>query len=347
MIQASVINGIAQGVVGWRQPTRSGSPVVTAANIASSSGLYYQDGSALCTVDNIKAAVDDEAISDANLNTVLADMSKSALNKVCADVFNADDFIDGGLLFKHENKFSEVLTNTTDFVGFEIDLSKRNDISVIINNILLEFDAEDSVKVLLFNSQSNAVVSSSTITTVANSQKNTSVRWVLNDLAYGGKFYIGYLRGSLTGQAVKRNYELASVQTSFDGVEIRPVRVADWSAETMFNPEDVSYESDTWGMNFNISVYRDFTEIVKANVNRFADALQLQVCAQAIDMISNSTRSNRAERLSKANAVMELNGNRFNPNFPEHTGVRQRLAREIRRLKDTYTPTGMMRMTLR
>ncbi len=346
MIQADVINGIAAGVVGWRQPTRTGSPVVTAANIASGSGLYYQDGSALCTVDNIKAAVDDEAISDVNLNIVLADMSKSALNKVCSDVFNSDDHIDGGLLLKHENKFSEVLTNDTDFVGFEIDLSKRNDLSVIINNLLLEFDAIDSVKVLLFNSQINALASSSAITTVANSQKNTSVRWVLNDLAYGGKFYIGYLRGSLTGRAVKRNYQLASLQTSFNGVNIRPVKVTGWNTETMFNPEDVTYESDTWGMNFNISIYRDFTEIVKANVNRFAEALQLQVCAQAIDMISNSTRSNRSERMSKANAVMELNGNRFNPNYPEHTGVRSRLAREVKRLRDTYTPTGIMRMTL-
>ena len=346
MIQADVINGIAAGVVGWRQPTSSGSPVVTAANIASSSGLYYQDGSYLCTVDNIKAAVDDEAISDANLNVYLTDMSKSGLNKVCHSIFTSDDFLGGGLLLKHENKFSETIDNDTDFVGFEIDLSKRNDLSVIINNILLEFNAADSVKVLLLNSQVNAAIKTSTITTVANSQKDTSVRWALNDLSYGGKFYIGYLRSALTGKAIKRNYELASLQTTFQGVDIRPVKVAGWDAETMFDPEDVTYETDTWGMNFNISVYRDFTEIVKANINRFAEALQLQVCAQAIDLISNSTRSNMAERMSKANAVLELNGNRFNPNYPEHTGIRSRLAREVRRLKDTYAPSGITRMTL-
>lgn len=346
MIQADVINTIAAGVVGWRQPTRSGSPVITAGNLASSSGLYYDAGSALATVQNIKATVDDEAISDANLNTLLTNLSKDGLNEVCSRVFNIDDHIDSGWLFKHENKFSEVLTNDTDFVGFEFELPHQNDVSYVINSVVLEFDAIQSVKVLLFNSQSNAPINSSTVTTVANSRATGTTRWVLNDLQYGGKWYIGYLRSSLTGQAIKRNFDQASVQTLFPGVEIHPIRVAGWNAETMFNPEDVINESDTWGMNFNISAYRDYTEIVRSNVNRFATALQLQVCANVIDMISNSVQSNRVERLSKANALLELNGNRYNPGFPEHQGIISKLNREVKRLRESYVPTGIITATL-
>lgn len=346
MIQASVINDIAVGVVGWKQPTRSGSPVITAGNLASSSGLYYQMGHGLCTVENIKMCVDDLAISDANLNTYLGDLVKNALNDVCQSIFSNDDHIDTGLLFKHENKFSEKITNGTDFVGFEFDLSKRNDISLLINSLILEFDGIQSVKVLMFNSQKSATYNTQTITTIANTAKHTSVNWPMNDLEYGGKFYVGYLRSSLTSQAIKRNFQLANLATIFPDAYIRPIRVPSWNSEAMFDPSTIVYETDTFGMNFNISVYEDFTQIVKSNVNRFAKALQLQVCCNVIDLISNTIRSNNSERLSKAYAIMELDGNRLNQNFPEHTGLVAKLAKEIRTLKNTYNPTGIIRATL-
>lgn len=346
MIQATVINDIAAGVVGWKQPTRSGSPTVNAANLAASSGLYYQMGHGLCTVENIKAAVDDDAISDANLNTYLTDLSKNGLNDVCQAVFGDDDHIDTGLLFKHENKFSEIITNAADFVGFEFDLSKRNDLSIIINSLILEFSSAESVKVLMFNSQKSALYSSQAVTTIANTAKHTSVNWVMNDLEYGGKFYVGYLRSALTGNAIKRNFQLANLATYFKDANIRPIRVPSWNTETMFDPSTIVYESDTWGMNFNISLYNDYTQIVKSNVNRFAKALQLQVCANVVDLISNTVRSNKSERLSKAYALMELDGNRNNQNFPEHTGLISKLGSEVRKLKSTYHPTGIIRATL-
>lgn len=347
MIQVDVLNNIAVGVVGWEQPTHEGRVIVDAVNLASSSGLYYQHGSGLCTVKNIKASIEDEAISDANINTILGNFSKSALARICGKVFNEEDHIDTGLLYKHENKWTEWLTPDTSFVGFEIDMAKRNDLSMIINSLILEFDSVASIKVLLFNSQINAPIDTQSVTTVANSAKYQGVNWSINDLQYGGKWYIGYLRSASDAhKAVKRNFDLATLPTFFSGVGIRPIRVNGWATETMFDPSTIRYESDTYGLNFDISLYKDFTHIVKSNINRFAEAIQLQVCAQVIDLISNSTRSNKVERLTKANALIELNGNKYNNNFPEHTGVVARLKKEIARLKETYNPKGIMRMTL-
>jgi len=347
MIQVDILNNIAVGVVGWEQPTHEGYSTVTAANLASSSGLYYQHGNALCTVKNIKASVEDESISDADLNTILGNFSKSALARICGKVFNEDDHIDTGLLYKHENKWTEWLTPDTSFVGFEIDLAKRNDLTLIINSLILEFDSVADIEILLFNSQINAPIKSQIVSTVANSAKNQGVSWSLNDLQYGGKWYIGYLRKSSdVHKAVKRNFELSTLPTMFSEVGIRPIRVDGWDAKTMFDPSTIRYESDTWGLNFDISLYNDFTYIVKSNINRFAEAIQLQVCTQVIDLISNSTRSNKVERLTKANSLIELNGNKYNSNFPEHVGVISRLNREIRRLKDTYNPRGIIRYTL-
>ena len=355
MIQTDIISSIAAGVVGWKQPTRSGSPTITPANIASSSGLYYHLGHGLCTIDNIKSAIDDDSITDANLNTYLADLSASALTDVCNSVFTEYDHIDTGLFFKFESRFAETLINGIDFVGFQIDLGssqvshntfKRNDISVIINALILEFTGVGPITIYLFNSQSLLPVKTQVITTVANSATKQIVKWKLNDLDYGGMWYIGYFRSSLSINAIKRNYRMSILPTIFPEVGIRPIRVNGWDTPMMFDPANLIWEYYTWGMNFDISIYNDYTNIVKSNIDRFAKALQLQVCVNVVDLISNTTRSNKSERLSKAYALMELNGNRTNPQFPEHAGLITKLGKEIYKLKETYHPKGIMRATL-
>jgi hypothetical protein len=356
MIQTDIINSIAVGVVGWEQPTKSGSPTLTDANKASSSGLTFQGGHGLCTIDNIKSTIDDDAITDANLNIYLASLASRALNDVCNQVFTEDDHIDTGLYFKYESRFSDLLDNDNSFVGFQIDLGsnavnqgskKRNDISLIINSLILEFNGVGPVKMLLFNSQMNAPVKTKTITTVANSAKSDLVNWVLNDLDYGGMWYIGYLRTtSMTIQAIKRNFKMAIFPTVFPEVGIRPIRLPNWDQETMFDPLQLRYEYYTWGMNFSFSMYDDYTSFVKTNINRFAKSLQLQVCVNVLKGISNSTRSNKSERLSKAAAMLELDGNRNNPNMPYTVGLNKELQKEINKLKETYNPRGIIRATL-
>ena len=139
---------------------------------------------------------------------------------------------------------------------------------------------------------------------------------------------------------------MAIFPTVYPEVGIRPVRVIGWDQETLFDPLNLRYEYYTWGMNFNISMYKDFTNFVKTNINSFAKALQLQVCVNVLKIISNSTRSNRAERLSKAYAMLELDGNRNNPTMPYTVGLNKELQTEIRKLKETYNPRGILRATL-
>lgn len=346
MIQIDVINGLAQGVVGWKQPTRTGAPVVTAGNIASSSGLQYHLGHALCTVENIKASIEDESISDINLNAVLLEFAQAGLIDVCTKLFTDEDHVDTGLFYKYENKVTETIENGTDFVGFEIDLAKRNDLSIILNSLILEFNGVETIKLILLNSTQNALIKSQSITTLANSAKEQSVNWCINDLQYGGKWYLGYLRSALTAKAIKRNFQMASFATMFPDVGIRPIRVPLHNTETMFDPSLIRYEADTWGMNFNMSMYKDYTNIVKSNLSRFAKAMQLQTCVNVITMISNSIRSGRSERLSKAYALLELDGNRSNPALPYHIGLNAILDKEIKRLRETYTPKGIIRVTI-
>jgi len=337
------------GLVGFRQSTITEYAILDAANLASDSGLYVNDISGLITTKNIKQSQEDKDISDANFNTYLKDRMKSSFLTLLKSVYSDNDLIENHLLFPYESDYDNKLTNATDFVGYELDVAKIKDINVVINKIMLTFDGIDTVKILLFNSTQNALQQSQEITTVADSAKHTTLNWNIPyaDGVSGGKWYIGYLRSGLTKQAYNREFESANVQSGFNCVGITPIQVSGWDAETLFDVNDVEYKSETWGLNFDISSFKDFTSIVVENKDRFARGLQLQVAADLLQAMATSTRSNRDERLIKMDALYDLNGNRSNPEIPQSVGVLNQLRHEIKLLKKFANPPKMQINTIR
>lgn len=339
MIRLNAIQQAAVGLVGWKQPTKSGSVVVDAANKASSSGMYFQDGSGLATIENLKNSLSDNAISDANFNTYLGELVKAGFVDVLNQVFTEEDFVENRALYLHPNRYGDVIENTTRFVGYEIKPRNAQELAVILNQITLEFDAPGTVKILLFNSQKLAAVESKEITTIANTAVNTDLGWVLDRTTdyKGGVYYIGYLQDGLTPRAINREWKISNIQSAYSSCVIQSIEVPGWDSETLFDVDDIVNTSETWGINLDISAYVDYTGIVLRNKQRFAKALQLQVCAKVLDVISTSVTSTRVERLSKSHAMLELNGNKSNPDYPNTIGVLGLLGQEIKRLKNNYT----------
>jgi len=350
MIRVTEID-ILLGLVAFRQPTLSGYGILDSDNIASSSGLYVDDVSGLLTVKNLKQTQEDPDISDAEFNTFLKNRMKSSFVTLTSSIFGEGDLVENNVLYPYENDWIDAnkLTNATDFVGFEIDPAKTKNLAIVINKVMLEFSDADSVKVLLFHSSQNALQDSDTVTTVAKSAKHTSVKYNLpafNSVA-GGKWYIGYLRSGLTAQAYDRDYHSAKYDHRFRTFDIRPIQVAGWDAETLFDVNDIEYVDETWGMNFDITVYKDYTSLIVENANRFARGLQLQVAADLLNLLATSARSNRDERNVKAEALFELNGNRANPDIPQTVGILKQLKDEISKLKALFGPPLIQVNTLR
>jgi len=338
MIRVTEIDSLL-GLVGFRQSTLTGyTTLMDAGNIASTSGLYVNDISGLITSKNIKNSQEDTAISDVNFNTFIDNRQKSSFINLLKTVFSDDDLIENRVLFRFESDFTNTLTNTTDFVGYEIDVAKAKDINVIINKIILTFDDIDTVKILLFHSSKNALQDSEEITTVADSDKHTALNWDLpaaNSIV-GGKYYIGYLRSGLSASAHNRDYESANSQTCFNCLGITPIQVTGWNAETLFDVNNVEYTDETWGLNFDISSFKDHTSIVVENKDRFAKALQLQIAADLLNLMATTTRSNRDERIIKTEALIDLNGTRNIENIANSVGVIKQLADEIKKLKKMF-----------
>ena len=78
--------------IGWRQEI--GSPVtVSAANLTTDSGRFFQDEHTAVSLTNIKDAQPIVGISDANFNTYLAQLQEQVIYQVLSDVFNKKDII--------------------------------------------------------------------------------------------------------------------------------------------------------------------------------------------------------------------------------------------------------------
>jgi hypothetical protein len=343
MFRESIILSDLFGQVGWRQPIDSDYDIVDATNLATASGLYFQDFHSMIDIRMIKESIQDIGISDSNFNTYLTNLQKASIIKVLRKIFSENDLIERLNLFDNENVITETITNGADWVGYEITVPKRSDISVKLNTALLEFDAAGSVTLRLFNSQNQTALTTQAVTTVANSQANHSLtNWYLhyNSVATphyaGGKFYVGYLTSGLTPKAINRNWQNAAVINDGRGFCFRPCKFAGHTSITLPDIDSIEYTDQTYGLNFDVSTVYDYTNLISSQKHLFVNAIGLQVCRDVMEMVYTSVRSTREERIGKDVVFFELNGNQANPAFPFQDGITKRLDDEISRLRKNF-----------
>lgn len=348
MIRVAEINDLT-GLVGFRQSLLTEYAILDADNLASSSGLFVGDVSGLITVKNIKQTLENPNILDPAFNTYLKERMDSSFVNLLKAVYSDEDLIENKPLFQYENDWTDTLDNATDFVGYEIDVAKAKNINVVLNKIMLSFNAVEAVKILLFHSSKIDPLQSKEITTVKDSTKHETLNWNLpnSNSITGGKYYIGYLRSGLTAKSYNREYESSSVQSDYNCLGITPIQVNGWDAETLFDVNDIDYVAETWGLNFDISSYWDYTSVVVENKDRFARGLQLQIAADLLNVLATSTNSNRDERMVKLDALFDLNGNRSNDEIPKSMGILNQLRQEITEIRKFSKPPKMQINTLR
>lgn len=333
MINVSEIRDNLFGVVGLRQPYNPDYDILESTLTAASSGMYFDQFSSYVTVQNIKETQPYAVISDANFNTWLTNAIKDSISKVIQRCFSKNDLIENALLYQYSTRkeLQYEIENETDFVGYEITVSKRKDLSVFINSIFTEFSGTGTVKILLFNDNKVSTIQTKEIIVTDKSALQTVLDWALpySNGVTGGKYYIGYLTDGLTPKALNRDYESAKVRHCYNAVKIEPVKVANWNSETLFDIEDVEYTDETWGLNFDISSFNDYTSYVLNNKNMFIEAIGYQFAADMLGMMITSNRTNGTERQQKGNILLELQGNYTNEELPTFKGVNSKLKEAV------------------
>jgi len=351
MIRPDRIKSELLGGVGWRQTTLTGYPVIDAANLISRSGLVFQDACSFVTIQNIYDCQQDDTLSAVNFNTYITNLQNAVILEACQKIeSNESDFIQSVNLYPYEKIFNETLEPQNRFVGFKIDSLNKVNILNKISWIELSFDSEATFNLYLYNSNiPSTPIKTQSVTTGANKSVIINVEdWNLVDSATykGGIFYLGYFESDLAGaKPIKKNYELADLQVSTKCCHIEPVTM-DYSSTTI-NIESLVERNDTYGINFNIESYNDYTELFIRNKSMLYQIIYYQMAEKVFNLIGISVRSNEIERLNKEyinQMGFELYGNRE----LGIEGIEGKLKRSVDNLKRTLFRKPLIhRSTLR
>lgn len=323
--------------VGWRQPTQSDYAILTGNNIISLSGLYFNDYHSILTIKNIKETLEDEDISNANFNTWLENKQKACINRVLQGVFNRDFIIENLHLFINDGDDKELLTSEGKFVGYRINLANDTSYAVKVNSVSLLFDSNQSFNLKCYHSVkgviwTKAVTATANVETVVNI---TDLYLALSSSTYGpGEFYIGYDQNDIVGKAIDYppHFNAASI-FGFAGMRC--------DANTTIDVDSVEVTYKTYGLNFEMTSFRDFTRPIVQNAHLFDEAVGLQMAVDIIEQIIFSSRSNKTERITREVAqalYTDLNQDMPVDDAPYSAGLKNRLKREIQRLNKNFLP---------
>jgi hypothetical protein len=306
MFQVGKISTKLYGIVGLRDSFNPAYTLLDADNQISRSGYYITDN-AYVKLEYIKDSQDYKDASDANINLYIKRLQESSIVNVCHRVFNRFDYLDRNLLYTNaQNRINqEILVD--GFVGYRIEVSKYNDIAFEIKRVLLDFDTLGDFKLMLFNTSSATPIQEKDITITAKTQE-VVLDWKVDnsDITYKGDYYLGYIKTATTPIPFKRDYENANVMSNFTNLYIEKIRVVGHLTETLFDLSLQEGLSESTGLNPDITIYEDYTDLIVNNETLFARAISLDFSIAVLREQLNSLRTNSNQRLAEQQSLKIL-----------------------------------------
>jgi len=314
MIDVSAINNGVMGLVGIRQPYDPDYAIFDANNLQSDSGLFVDDV-AFVKGEFFIDVVAPFKTDDLQKNELFSRMMGTAATSVVSKVFNDVDFIDRQVFYSKANNLTKLQDDLKHgFLGYKIQVGEKKNIAFKINRLFLELEGSGNLEIMLFNTNNQNAIETKTVPIVT-SQKSYEIElnWTCNNTGfYKGEWYIGY-NYDVNIQPFDRDFENASYENNIIGLEYEKISVNGHINSYLFDLDSVDEVSESNGMNLDITVYEDFTNLVLTNKFMFARAIQLQFAALLFQEYISSTRSNSNERYAsnhKATIMAALKGTR-------------------------------------
>lgn len=341
MLNTARIESDIFGLVGYRQPIETEFAILDVTNTETRSGKYFNGYSNLVRIENLKNSVTE--FSDANFNTWLTQRTQEALINSCQDAIKGQrDLLEHRTLYHYENDFNTKITNIANrFVGYEIELRKKEGIALQFNTLMSQFDGVVAgLTIYLYHSSQKTAIKTFALTTQTDSVKTDSLSefiiYYQNEVYIGGKFYIGYYQDDLgTVQAYDRRFERADIQNTFNNVLINEISVDDTTGITLFDVNNVNDNEQSWGLNFDISLYKDYTQYLIDNQVVIQDLIGLQTVAQLLNTMEFNNRNNDIQKTNQDTRILiELKG----LDGAKELGIETRLEKEKERVQDLLFP---------
>jgi hypothetical protein len=336
MLNINKIQTALSGLVGFKNPYNPDYAIVDATNVLSESGYFVTDNS-FAKIEYIKDNQDYLKISDVDFNKLLTDIKKSAISNVCNRVFSEYDFLDRNVMYKNASNKINTEGLPLGFVGYKIEVGAEKNIAFKINRVLLDFDGIGEIKLLLWNTAKKAVLLQKTIEITSDHQE-VVLEWTIDNTltTYKGDYYIGYNTTDITVVPFKRELGNSDVISTIKYLCFQKVFVSNHATEELFDINKIEGLSTATGLNFDISVFDDFTDFVINNKMLFAKAIQLDCIIQCLQIYMTSLRSNANQSNSNQmyeKIMIDLEGT-SSESLVKVNGLRNQLLGEITTIKE-------------
>jgi len=235
--------------------------------------------------------------------------------------------LDNFKFFNNEGRIKDLIIKSGRFVGYGIRLSQKENISLFVKQIGLQFtDIQTDLTIYLYHSSQDDAVATMDITTI----KAASFEWTNTDFRLDyvnneidtGAFYLGYYEDDIVGQAINKKLNWRNPCYGCNGwkyqdyknlsqfVEIHPINVSSEDIEvdrTLFDINEVKYTNNTnYGINLSINIRCDWSDFICQNKDLFYNAYRTQVAYDMMNEMLYSTRDNDLRQ--KINAAIQGNG---------------------------------------
>lgn len=323
--------------IGFRQPVGSGAPTLSSAVTTTGSGRYFQDFHALVTVENIKATMPSAPANDSALITYLGEIRQAAILRALNGVFPGPQVVDQPGPVSPFGSSDTLQTSSGRFVGFQIQVADSPDAAVQIDALQLYFDQAATFKIYLFKDGNPVRLWEQSVTTEANAIKEV----VLTErILKRGRYFIGYFQDDLAGAKAYRDHADIRSSALFG---VTPMQAPAIGAAAL-DQNEISYTGDLVGLNIELSSFRDLTTAIVKKASMFDELIGLTFAYQTIEQVIYSTRSNANERilkdqLDRVGIQLDLNGAAPISESPQVSGLRQRIDRELRTVRESFYPS--------
>ena len=322
------------GLVGYRPSLDPTFFVLDTANLQSDSGYYVNDNP-FAEIEAFKDTLNFASIDEIGFNTKLSQLTNSAITSVCNAVFqdkDNPDFVDRQLQFKNATNKTELETIQDGFICEKICIDKKNSLAVEISRVLLDFSGTGDITLYLYNTSSLTPIKTELVT-ISTDHQVVNLNWKLDntDGINGGDWYIGYYTDGLTVVPYKRDYNNASYESNITHVYLEKTLVKGHTAPNIWDLELDEGISETTGMNLDISVYYDYTDLIIQNKFLFADAINLESAIRMLSQYKGSFRSNKTQRIAGANLTeieVAIEG-QTSDKYQKVTGLRPSLGKQL------------------
>ena len=339
MFNVSKIQTNLYGVVGWRQPLNPTYAVLDASNIASRSGEYVTNNPN-CKIEYLYDNQDYSGLSDAEFNTVLKQMQEESIASICHQVFQRPDFITRQVLFPYANNKVATETMPAGLVAFKIQVSQEKNVAFEITRIALEFQGAGDVKLMLFNTAQSAPLLTHT-ETITSEHQVVELNWRVDNSGntYKGEYYLGYRTNDPAFGTLKpfqREYENSDIKSNITFMAFDEYVFTGHATDTLPDLDDEDTIDQALGLNPDITVFYDFTDLITQNEMLLAHAINLDLQIKCLEVYIASLRDNINERKSELQVIrliQEIEGVNETQSSVRVTGLRPQLSRAISRIK--------------